>query len=226
MNTKTCKKCKETKPLTDFYKSKVYKWELDGHDYYCKYCRCGTSIRSRKNNNRTKKCSVEGCDGVHYAKTYCRNHWTRVSRNGTTDLLIGRPDRFGTKKAVNLRKSQMRIKYQLTIEQYEEMAKNGCHICGKAATPYKNLHVDHDHKCCPVIYKRKGSKTGTIRTCGLCVRGILCDSCNMAVAKYETGKMRDDYPLKNEVIAYVAKHDWLISDKLRANDKKQGNRKR
>ena len=220
MKNKTCKKCNESKPLTEFYKTKIYTWEKDGHDYYCKTCRVGKVLESHRGGIRKKKCSIDDCENLHYAKTYCRNHYTRLCRNGTTDLVIGRPDRYATKQAVSIRKSQMRIKYKLTIEQYEDMAKNGCHICGKEALPYKSLHVDHDHKCCPVDYKAKG-RGGTIRTCGLCVRGILCDSCNMAVGKYESGKMRDDYPLKNEIISYVVKHDRLISDRIKSNDKRK-----
>ena len=39
---KRCTNCKETKPLTDFYKSKSTK---DGHAYYCKVC---NRIRTRQ----------------------------------------------------------------------------------------------------------------------------------------------------------------------------------
>lgn len=36
-------------------------------------------------------------------------------------------------------------------------------ICSNEA-----IRVDHDHKCCP------GRKS-----CGRCIRGLLCDSCNL-----------------------------------------------
>lgn len=57
--------------------------------------------------------------------------------------------------------------YQLTTKAYEaKFAHQGgrCAIRGCLNTPRA---VDHDHACCP----------GT-RTCGACVRGILCGPCN------------------------------------------------
>jgi hypothetical protein len=53
------------------------------------------------------------------------------------------------------------------------LAKQGgtCAICGKQA---RRLVVDHDHGCC------RGSKT-----CGSCVRGLLCFSCNILVSTLE-----------------------------------------
>lgn len=47
-----------------------------------------------------------------------------------------------------------------------------CAICGTddAGGRWKTWHVDHDSTCCP--RKRQ-------RTCGACVRGLLCSSCNL-----------------------------------------------
>lgn len=45
-----------------------------------------------------------------------------------------------------------------------------CAVCGSDDPRGKNWVVDHDHSCCP------GKKT-----CGLCIRGILCSPCNSAI---------------------------------------------
>jgi hypothetical protein len=37
------------------------------------------------------------------------------------------------------------IKYKLTGDEYDAKLAAGCEICGKKT----NLHVDHDHSCCP-----------------------------------------------------------------------------
>jgi hypothetical protein len=59
--------------------------------------------------------------------------------------------------------------YGLSIEDYERMfnkQNRACAICQRKPGK-KNLSVDHDHSCCP------GRKS-----CGKCIRGLLCMSCN------------------------------------------------
>lgn len=60
-------------------------------------------------------------------------------------------------------------RYGLSKEQYYELTKNGCEVCGS----FNLLHVDHDHSCCP-------SNIISENTCGKCIRGILCKNCNTA----------------------------------------------
>lgn len=212
MKSKECTKCKEIKPLSDFYKAKQYTWIEDGHDYYCKYCRNGNTLKSHRNKDK-KPCSIEGCDRPHYAKTYCRPHYARLIRNGTTDPLWtpltntekryaeykvkvhhpnGKTYEYDRLRYYN-RKNYLKQNYNLDIEDYERMSKNGCQICKETAEV--NLHVDHDHSCCP--------STGS---CGKCVRGVICPRCNMLVDRYERGKIRLDNPRLNKIIKYLDRY--------------------
>ncbi len=73
----------------------------------------------------------------------------------------------------------LRDVYKMTREQYDALlgAQGGvCAICGQPETARKNkrLSVDHDHRCCP-----------TSRTCGGCVRGLLCHHCNATLGHIE-----------------------------------------
>lgn len=72
-------------------------------------------------------------------------------------------------------------RYGLTVEAYEAlMAKGRCDACGTTDPGpggTRGWHVDHDHACCP------GD-----RSCGKCVRGLLCVRCNVALG------MADDSP--------------------------------
>ena len=63
------------------------------------------------------------------------------------------------------RRYHLKWKYGITLEEYNEMAKDGCDLCGKTSEENKGyLNVDHNHE------------TGK-------VRGILCRSCNTAIGK-------------------------------------------
>jgi len=66
---------------------------------------------------------------------------------------------------------------------YRAMVEAGCRICGSSDNP----HVDHDHTCCP------GDKT-----CGKCVRGILCAKHNVGL-----GAFNDSVAELKKAIAYL-----------------------
>jgi hypothetical protein len=74
-------------------------------------------------------------------------------------------------KTVNNKANDIWKRYRLRPEQYQELIKDGCAICGT----HEDLCVDHDHSCCP------GS-----RTCGKCVRGALCKRHNRGEACFDT----------------------------------------
>lgn len=77
------------------------------------------------------------------------------------------------------REYTIKYRYGLTPERYEEMLSEqeySCAACGvKFGTGSKRPEVDHDHTCCNTKYK----------TCGNCVRGILCQKCNTLAGKLE-----------------------------------------
>lgn len=76
----------------------------------------------------------------------------------------------------------MKYNYGISKEQYETMLRdqdNSCKICSKnfdKTTP----RVDHDHSCC------SGGKG-----CGNCVRGLLCNRCNLFLGFYENFKFME-----------------------------------
>ncbi|MGI8809928.1 MAG: endonuclease VII domain-containing protein [Acidimicrobiales bacterium] len=83
------------------------------------------------------------------------------------------------------RKSYLKRKYGMTIEQYDAMLDaqgGGCCICGRPPREDISLHVDHDHS------------TGK-------VRGILCFCCNNALADFG-----EDPELLKKAASYVSWH--------------------
>jgi hypothetical protein len=69
-------------------------------------------------------------------------------------------------------------RYSLPRGAFDEIRdrQGGRCVCGKAfGTEFGNKpHVDHDHACC----LGEGS-------CGKCIRGLLCQRCNMVLGSYE-----------------------------------------
>lgn len=90
------------------------------------------------------------------------------------------------------RRNHLKTKYRITPEQFGEMlaAQGGrCAICG-TDEPDGQWNVDHDHLCCP------GS-----RSCGDCVRQILCPPCNRAIGQFD-----DDPERMIAAAEYVIRH--------------------
>lgn len=90
-----------------------------------------------------------------------------------------------------LRADNLRQKYGMTIADYDAMLESqfgGCAVCG-SVTPggTGGFHVDHDHSCCP------GKKS-----CGGCVRGLLCANCNQGL-----GQFNDDVERMRLAIRYL-----------------------
>lgn len=93
--------------------------------------------------------------------------------------------RRGRKLAENFRLSQAEYDRMLTAQG------GGCAICGGASRNGAALSVDHDHACC----ETKG------KSCGECVRGLLCEDCNRAI-----GMMRDEPARLRAAAEYLEGH--------------------
>src|SRR5215831_18412053 len=68
--------------------------------------------------------------------------------------------------------------YGLTQEQFDRLLDAQQHTCGMCHEPFKDgqpIPVDHDHACCQVKN----------RSCGECIRGLLCHTCNIALGHIE-----------------------------------------
>lgn len=80
-------------------------------------------------------------------------------------------------KAVRF-KARLKHLYKLSLEQYEELVERQqgvCALCGSEPVHWRRLSVDHDHRCCPSASK----------SCGKCVRALLCLKCNNGVGWLE-----------------------------------------
>lgn len=88
----------------------------------------------------------------------------------------------------------------LTLRQYDELLAAQRYRCAGCNNPLgddtRQIHIDHDHECC----------SGQ-RTCGKCVRGILCRGCNLAL-----GHLRSDKTRVAMLWVYLLKFDRATED--------------
>lgn len=81
------------------------------------------------------------------------------------------------------KKWHLQGKYNITLDWYYKKLSEqggGCAICHKPPPENGFLSIDHDHSCCPV-----GG-----RSCGKCVRGLLCVTCNAGLHWIEKDSWR------------------------------------
>lgn len=82
------------------------------------------------------------------------------------------------------REAKLRHMHGITTVEYDAMLAaqgGGCKMCGAVPDTGKRFFpVDHDHSCCP------GQ-----RHCRDCIRGILCQDCNVLVGFVEHDRHQD-----------------------------------
>lgn len=134
-------------------------------------------------NGQCKEC---GAEGYEY----------KSSERGVRMLNLCRPC-LNSRRRANYSPSRQRgyslwKRYGITSEQFDAIleAQGGCAACGSPTTDGKYWHVDHDHTCCDT----------QARSCGKCIRGILCHGCNTAL-----GNVGDDPNRLRALIAYLEK---------------------
>lgn len=157
------------------------------------------AVASRKNRKLTSYdgvktlpgCTFEGCQNPEFNPGFCAGHYYQNKRSGVmTSLYLNRPcdvkncteliSAKRTRSGLCASHSTLARKYSLTTAKLSELYSNlECSNPGCSET--ENLHVDHNHDCCPSGKYGTGNK----RACGKCVRGWLCRGCNMGLGNLQ-----------------------------------------
>lgn len=165
---KTCPRCKESKPNNLWHKNKN---RYDGLAVWCKSCVSEHGKLRRLDRDYANRINSESLARYH-----------ALPPDKKTDR-IARGTELRRINGYNLRR-----KYKKSQEWFDETLKAQgyvCAMCKEAPRGIGRYCVDHDHNCCPGEF-----------TCGECVRGLLCISCNVRLGWYEDKewkRMADTY---------------------------------
>lgn len=157
---KKCPKCGVLKPRSEWPKNKG---RPDGLGTWCSSC--SREAAKVRNADPEYKAKVSKQAAARWANKSPEEKAAYIERG----ILHRRKTGYHLKK-----------NYGITIEDYEKRLEGqggGCAICGAKPKENRRLAVDHDHSCCP------GEKT-----CGNCLRGLLCTTCNVWLGFYENEK--------------------------------------
>ncbi|MGY5055115.1 endonuclease domain-containing protein [Streptomyces sp. 900105755] len=198
--------------------------QVEGRRRTKKYCSPECARKARRDANAA--CRFESCQKPSHSDDLCQGHYRqkwegkklaplrdnipRLSKCGKYKQCYVCEERKPTaefdsyargdtsivasrcKECRNLYEQARR--FSLTVPELKETLSKGCHMCGSGESgSVRNLHIDHDHKCCP----RVGNSS---RSCGKCVRGALCHSCNLII-----GHANDSIDRLRAAIRYLEK---------------------
>ena len=96
--------------------------------------------------------------------------------------LAGRKLRDDPATTARWRRAHKFVRLGITEAEFNQMLEGQKHACAMCSTPFEEgvrVCVDHDHACCPKQVK------ATAKTCGKCIRGLLCFRCNTALGYVE-----------------------------------------
>lgn len=141
-------------------------WNPDGTRMLCEILECSEPIR------------VKGMCSYHYGKDY------RI-KTRTTDTMyfdICPTNNCGRRKlasaAVCKRCGQLAWRYSLEKHSVPVLFAEENYVCqNPGCDSTEGLCMDHDHACCPTGKFPQSKKV----SCGVCVRGWLCRTCNTAL---------------------------------------------
>lgn len=156
---------------------------------FCATCKKPLTIANKRDVARKKYCTRD-CSHTGNAK----NLWNYGRNNKVNPFGIrpctsckkqyaptGSKQQWCPKCCPESRHRHIMARYGLSNLTYKAMVKSQKGLCAICLKKPKRFMVDHDHKCCPGR-----------RTCGKCVRGLLCQRCNILLGFAEDHRLSEN----------------------------------
>jgi recombination endonuclease VII len=153
----------------------------------------------REYSARPKPCKpITACphvDRKHYGKGLCSACWKKQNPKSQTHSKRWREaykEKFGMAAySAYIRARNLWNNYRLSPESFQIKweDQSGLCPCGRSFAEWKP-QIDHNHGCCPGV-----------KSCGKCVRGLLCYRCNTVLGLLE----EDPRLLSAYLLAYLEK---------------------
>lgn len=148
----------------------------------------------------TPLCTIPDCGRESRALKLCDTHYRRkkqgldpaaailrASHKKRPDCLVMGCQRISDFKNLCATHYRNALRHHIPVPKYVEIMESPCGCCGVFTKSLSDRHIDHDHQCCPGTY-----------SCGACVRGILCNTCNVGI-----GFFHDDIEKLQQAINYL-----------------------
>jgi hypothetical protein len=201
MNTKPCRVCDQTKPLTEFFRNDRSR---DGFQSACKSClseqRLALAWAEMPPDGAPKTCrkckqvkprslfprNQKSPDGRHWhCKTCAYRDRSEYEKLHKDKISAGKKRRYWANPA-RVRDKRISKNHDIPIGTYDRMLadqKGVCAICGRSDNPgMTRLAIDHCH---------------TTKK----IRGLLCTCCNQAI-----GQLKDSPELLRRAADYLEAH--------------------
>jgi hypothetical protein len=148
-------------------------------------------------------CKEITCQNYSFKEDLCKYHWNRTPEKiearreydkkkyklHSTRIKERQRQEYANLTQLDKRRKNTLVK-GITFEQYQALLEKQefkCAICKSLTSGVKDWNIDHDHKCC-----------STRKSCGKCVRGLLCMKCNVGL-----GAFRDNLDFLQAAIDYL-----------------------
>lgn len=140
--------------------------------HYKRYMKHGDPEVVKRDGTVLPHCLICGAVNPENRRKYCSEPCLRLAQSEQIrQWVVDNPDRSGDIR----RRSQAKRRYTRHNIPSDLVRPTACEICGDET----EMHVDHDHRCCPGKY-----------SCGECVAGFLCTNCNNGLGRFKDNPAR------------------------------------